>query len=269
MLKEKIKKLKKQFSKQESYTLLFSGGVDSCAILGAAIDAGIDIAPVWIDNGFNRTGEDEIRQQAENVGAKNLKILKINPGQGVVCNPIHRCYVCKTQIITSVNSQQSGSTLLDGTTASDLNKYRPGSKALKEFDVKSLLATAQISKEEAVKIALHYGADKKIADMESCLATRINYNFDISPERIAVIKEIEKMIIDATGDYNVRCRVDSEEFIRIEVAKQISFEKIIEADFKIKIVNAAQKITDFVTLDLLPSRPNQHDKKIKTKKTKK
>ena len=50
-----------------------------------------------------------------------------------------------------------------------------------------------------------------IANMESCMATRINYLVPLKPEYIAVLTDIEHSIIQNIGDYNVRCRLDDED----------------------------------------------------------
>ncbi|MBN2518925.1 MAG: hypothetical protein JXB17_00335 [Bacteroidales bacterium] len=256
-----LKKIRNYFNPDQEYILMFSGGVDSSCILGAAIDANININPVWINNGLNRATEKEIIQQANNLGAKNLKIINIETNKEICANPVNRCYLCKKSILNSINKPNK--IIVDGTTKSDLGNYRPGSKALDEYSVKSILAECGIDKKTATDIAIHFGASANLAGMESCLATRFNYNLQITREKIDVIRNIERFIIQQTGDYNVRCRIDDEDHMRIELTNEDAFAKLVLKDFSEKIINLSKGITMFVTLDLKPSRPNEYDKRIK------
>lgn len=260
---KKFDRLKTCFDTGTSrYTLLFSGGVDSCCVLGAAISAGVDIMPVWIDNGFNRANENHIRQQAENMTSTPLKIIRQTPETKVCENPTGRCYFCKKYILKA--SSDYGGKLLDGSNINDLHHYRPGSRALKEFEVQSFLIEAGINHQEATEIALACGADLHLAKLESCLATRINYGMMITNERLNLIRQIELYVIEQIKDYNVRCRLDSDEHIRIEFSTEQAFEKLTDTTFRQRLYELGNKLARFVTVDLRYARPNEHDQKIKT-----
>ncbi|MFW6257827.1 MAG: exoenzyme S synthesis protein B, partial [Prolixibacteraceae bacterium] len=88
MKNELIKLLKKT----GRFYLMFSGGFDSCSILGCALEANVEVIPEWIDNGFNRVTEKEIREQANNLGCSNLEIISQKPSETVLENPVDRCY---------------------------------------------------------------------------------------------------------------------------------------------------------------------------------
>ncbi|MCW3785084.1 exoenzyme S synthesis protein B [Plebeiibacterium sediminum] len=244
----------------DSY-LMFSGGLDSCAILGTAIKAGIHITPVWINNGFGRASEDEIRKQAQNMGAHHLKVIDITPTKTVVSNPDNRCYFCKNQIIEAIKHLEKDAVIMDGTTGSD-NGYRPGRKALNEQGVISPLAELNISSTQAKDIALSLGANKQIADLESCIATRFNYLQPLTDDRLKVLKEIEHLIIEETEDFNVRCRLDDNDHIRIELSDSNSFLAFNDPDFRNAVIELGEKLALFTTLDLKPSRPNAYDNRI-------
>ncbi len=256
-----ITKLEKRLKQIGDSYLMFSGGLDSCAILGTAIKAGIHIIPVWINNGFGRASEEEIRKQAHIMGANNLQIIHITPTESVISNPNNRCYFCKNQIIEAIKHLKKDAVIMDGTTGSD-NGYRPGRKALNEKEVISPLAELNISSLQAKEIALSMGASKKIADLESCIATRFNYLQPLVEERIKVLKEIEHLIIDKTNDYNVRCRLDDNDHIRIELSDCNSFIAFNDLNFRNSVIALGEKLALFTTLDLKPSRPNAYDNRI-------
>jgi uncharacterized protein len=243
------------------FYLMFSGGFDSCSILGCALEAGVDVMPVWIDNRFNRVTEKEIRQQAENLGCQNLEIISLKPTDRVLENPVDRCYHCKGQIINPVITRNDAP-VFDGTNASDSGSYRPGVKALRKGGIRSPLAELNITKDQTREMAITMGADPVIANMESCLATRFNYNTTISSKRLEAIRDIEQKILIATGDHHLRCRMDDEDHLRIECRSQASFLKLIEPGFRQEIVDTGKTIATFITLDLEGARKNAFDKNL-------
>ncbi|MFW5754159.1 MAG: exoenzyme S synthesis protein B [Marinilabiliaceae bacterium] len=243
------------------FYLMFSGGFDSCSILGSAIEGKVDVVPVWIDNGFNRITEKEIRKQAQNLGCHNLEVIPMGPSDKVLENPVDRCYHCKGQIIHPVISRKDAP-VFDGTNASDSGSYRPGVKALKKGGVRSPLAELNITKDQTRELAITMGADPVIANMESCLATRFNYRTHITHERIEAIRTIEQKILKETGDHHIRCRMDDDDHIRIECRDQATFQQLIDPDFRHEITEAGKSITTFVTLDLEGARKNAFDTKL-------
>lgn len=243
--------------------LLFSGGLDSCAVLGAAISAGRDMVPVYVNNGFNRATIDEVSQQARNLGAPNMEVLPVTPSPKVCENPADRCFYCKSQFLKELSGK--GRILLDGTTTSDTNAYRPGLQALKNYSVISPLAQAGLSKQDSEQIARHLGANAELAGMESCLATRLKYEEKMAPGILEALRETERYIISKTGDYDVRCRYDGPEHIRIEVKKPETYQLFAQAGFRNHIRKLTDKVSLFTTMDLQASRPNAYDNYLKTK----
>jgi uncharacterized protein len=249
-----------KFDSSKKYTLLFSGGYDSSVILGTALAYDIDILPVWINNGLNRADEDEISEQAHNLGANHLKIIKFDPDKEVCSNPENRCYLCKAGFLDILKDPEV--TLLDGTKALDKASYRPGLKALKEYDVQSFMADIEMAQKHIEEMAIHYGADPHLSQLESCLATRFNYGIDITPMRLEVIRDIEKFIIGQTRDYNVRCRIDDPDHMRIELSAPEAYAKLAEKKFRDQLITKGNNIAMFVTVDMQSSRPNEYDKRI-------
>jgi uncharacterized protein len=220
-----------------------------------------NIIPIWVNNGFNRASADDMIIQARNLGAAELKIVEVKPDDTVKANPERRCYHCKGHILSLV--PKDGLPIYDGTTASDLGNYRPGKQALDEYKVKSPLAELGITSWETKDIAMACGADPLFAEHESCLATRINYNHLLTPERIQAINAVENYIIDKTGDFHVRCRIDDEDHMRIEVSKPESYALIADEKAREELFELGGEVCLFVTFDLKRSRPNEYDKRIK------
>ena len=244
----------------ESY-LMFSGGLDSCAILGSARLAGVKVTPVWVNNGFGRASEYLVSKQADLLGGGELKVINLEPSKAVRKNPEDRCYYCKSQIISAIKQLGDDVKVMDGTTGSDTG-YRPGRMALSEQGVISPLAELEISSPEAKAMAISMGADKDIAGLESCMATRINYGVPLDIESQRAVKEIEQAIIAETQDYNVRCRIDDADHIRIELSSEDSFKAMTNVEFRNRLISLGEKVAMFVTIDLKPSRPNAYDARV-------
>lgn len=243
---------------KRKFYLLFSGGFDSSAILGCAVEAGADVTPVWINNGFNRAVEAQIRDQAENLGCKYLEVIHMDPGTEVLKNPVNRCYHCKGELIAPLLNRKDAP-VFDGTNAADTANYRPGFQALQEAGVRSPLLELGITAEESREIAICCGADPLLANMECCLATRFNYDVPITREKIDTIRKLEQIIITQTGDYHTRCRLDDGDHLRIEAGTDNLLYHLGDAAFRFNIVETGKKAATFVTIDLEGARKNMFD----------
>lgn len=261
-INDKKKLLIKYFNQYPEGYLLFSAGMDSCAVLGAAVKAESNIVPIWADNQyFNRASGSDIKKQAKNLGSDVLIINNVVPNSEVKSNSNLRCFHCKNQILDTVPNE--GKPVFDGTNASDVGGYRPGKRALRAFGVKSPLEELGITSSEANEIALSFGADPLLAGLESCLATRINYGIEVTPERLQALRSIERLIIEKTMDFDVRCRIDDEDHIRIELTKPESYALLADENFRKKLYTLGEPVSLFVTIDVLSSRPNTYDKRMK------
>ncbi len=257
-IQNKIDNVKDLLKPDKKYILLFSGGLDSSCLLGIALEMNLNLKAYWIDNTINRAYTHEITTQFKKLGGKELNMLNHHLAGNVCANPADRCYYCKSNMLERIRDEKS--ILLDGSQADDVGSYRPGAKALKEFHVLSPLAEAGITKHDSVEIAQYYGADTHIAGLESCLATRFKYGYEITPDRIIAVRNVERFIISATEDYDVRCRLDGSEYIRIEFGKSESFMQISNPGFRKKIIALTNGLSMFITVDLMDSRPNEYDK---------
>ncbi len=141
-----------------------------------------------------------------------LKYIQINS------NSKDRCYFCKKEIFTILRRKygKNDYAIIDGTNYSDLKKYRPGIRALKELKVISPLSDLFIEKRDIKFLGQIIGLDYLDQYSRSCLLTRFNYNIKINEIYLSKIKKIEDFMLNI-GLLNFRVRIfDSKILVQID-----------------------------------------------------
>lgn len=207
--------LQEFFTESPKAALGFSGGVDSSYLLWAAVNAGADIAPYYIQTAFQPAFELEDAQRlCEQIGVK-LNVIQLDAlaDPRVAANPANRCYYCKVGLFGALRARAKADgydLLLDGTNASDDAGDRPGMKALREMEVRSPLRECGLTKamirQESRKAGL-FTWDKPAY---ACLATRVPTGRTITPELLRRVEGAETALF-ALGftDFRVRLYDDA------------------------------------------------------------
>lgn len=204
--------------------LAFSGGADSVLLLKLLSDAcrerGTHCLAVYVKNSFGPQQEAQAAlQRAEELGAQSLCLELNEMPSELKYNPVDRCYLCKRQIFQAVVAEAEKrqiKIIMDGTNGDDIKVYRPGLKALAECGIISPLARLNISKAEVRRMldTLHLKEARKPA--APCMATRFAYGMELNEQRMQAVAAAEEQL-RALGFYNVRLRVHSGAFARVEV----------------------------------------------------
>jgi uncharacterized protein len=82
-----------------------------------------------------------------------------------------------------------GAPILDGTIADDLGDWRPGRKAAGEHGVRSPLAELGFTKRDVRQAAALYRLESRDKPASPCLASRIPYGTEITPENRKMVEE--------------------------------------------------------------------------------
>lgn len=206
--------LQEFFTEHPKAALGFSGGVDSSYLLWAAVNAGADIAPYYIQTAFQPAFEFEDAQRlCAQIGVK-LNVIRLDAlaDPRVAANPSNRCYYCKVGLFGALRARAKADgydLLLDGTNASDDAGDRPGMKALREMEVRSPLRECGLTKamirQESRKAGL-FTWDKPAY---ACLATRVPTGRTITPELLRRVEGAETALF-ALGFTDFRVRLYDE-----------------------------------------------------------
>lgn len=206
--------LQEFFAEHSKAALGFSGGVDSSYLLWAAVNAGADIAPYYIQTAFQPAFELEDAQRlCAQIGVK-LNVIRLDAlaDPRVAANPANRCYYCKVGLFGALRARAKADgydLLLDGTNASDDAGDRPGMKALREMEVRSPLRECGLTKamirQESRKAGL-FTWDKPAY---ACLATRVPTGRTITSELLRRVEGAETALF-ALGFTDFRVRLYDE-----------------------------------------------------------
>ena len=122
------------------------------------------------------------------------------------------------KILKHIQKKYQITDVVDGTHLDDINDYRPGLKAIREYQIKSPLLEERIGKEEIREIARRYNISVANKPSNSCLASRIPYGNNITQEKLKKIELAEEKVKELFGVSRVRVR-DHGEIARIEIGR--------------------------------------------------
>lgn len=117
-------------------------------------------------------------------------------------NTRQRCYYCKYsrfKYLLRLAQEENFAMVFDGSNMDDLKEYRPGLRALQELGILSPYIRVGIHKSDIRHTAAFYQlsvADKPAAP---CLATRIPYNEELTPDKLQRIAQAERILFPYTG----------------------------------------------------------------------
>ncbi len=200
----------------------FSGGVDSTLVAAAARRTlGKAHAPAVIGDSASLPRR-ELADAIKLAQHLDLDLHVVSPGEqadpGYQRNAGDRCYFCKTHlydILQKTAAQLGVKYIANGTNVDDLGDHRPGLKAADEAEVVSPLIDAGFGKHEVRQLAEHFrlpNADKPAA---ACLASRIPYGTEVTPERLEQVEAAEQALHDL-GFTGFRVR-HHEQVARLEI----------------------------------------------------
>jgi len=239
----KLDTLNHIFQELEKVAVAFSGGVDSTFLLAAAVRVlGPENVIAATAISATLTGEEKAEALAlgKAIGVEHalLETDEFNDPAFTANDPL-RCYHCKKirfQALVDWAAGRGFNWVVEGSNVDDSGDYRPGQKAVAELDaVRSPLKEAGLTKAEIRETSTHWKLSTAAKLSNACLATRLEYGLQITPQRLKQVEEAENILRPMiSGQLRVRHHGDT---ARIEVQPEfipVLAEKAQKIDAKLK-----------------------------------
>ena len=136
-------------------------------------------------------------------------------------NAADRCFYCKDELFSVLDAmaQQRGFTATAyGVNADDTLDFRPGHRAAKEHRVLAPLLDAGLRKSEIRHLSQRAGLPTWDRPASACLASRVPYGTEVTPERLTLIERGEAALREL-GFRQFRVRLH-DKLARVEIAPE-------------------------------------------------
>jgi uncharacterized protein len=165
-------------------------------------------------------------------------------------NEPDRCFHCKDELFSLLDrlAIERDAAVLVGTNVDDTGDFRPGLRAAREHGVRAPLVEAGLRKEEIRALSRERGLPTWNKPASACLASRIAYGIEVTPERLDRVARAESFM-RSLGLRQLRVR-DHGDLARIEVPSE-EVEQLAEPTVRERIVEQLRELGFVhVTLDL-------------------
>ena len=240
----------------EGALVAFSAGVDSTLVLAVAREVlgGRAVALTAHSPSVPQAERDEARALARRLGVRHLEVPSLEgEDPRYAANGSDRCYWCKSELYRlcrEAAGREGLPAILDGFNADDQLDHRPGHRAAREQGILSPLAEAGLGKDEVRAWSAAMGLPTWDKPQMACLASRLPYGTEVTPERLAQVERAEAGV-RAAGIRSFRVRHHGE-IGRIEVAAEEQAAAFARRDALLAAVKAAG--FKLAVLDLEPFR---------------
>ena len=253
-LEEKQRKLENSLRRVDSLLVAYSGGVDSAylahaahRVLGSRMLAVTALSPSYAQHD---------REAAEQIVAR-FGIPHEFVRTDEVENPAYRannpdrCFFCKDELfdrLDEIAADRHFAAVAYGMNVEDQGDWRPGQEAARRHRVLAPLLEAGLRKEEIRELARN--ADIPVWDRpaSACLASRIAYGIEVTPERLETVEQGEAAL-RRLGFRQFRVR-HHDELVRIEIAPE-ELQLALDPEMAKQFLEIFKSLGfRFVTLDL-------------------
>jgi uncharacterized protein len=178
----------------------FSGGADSSYLalaahrtLGEDALAATAISPSYPDS--HRKMADQV---VEKIGIRHRFVHTAEmEREGYRANRSDRCYFCKTElfeVLGRLREEIGFDSVAYGLNADDRHDFRPGHRAAEEHRVLAPLMDVGLSKTEIRALSRAAGLPTADLPASACLASRLPYGMEVTPERLRQVEEGEERL---------------------------------------------------------------------------
>lgn len=239
----------------------FSGGVDSAVVARAAVVALGDAAIAATSSSPTLPAREleGARRLAGEIGIRHVVFEEDEFSDPKFReNSPERCYHCRKGLVRGlrrVAAERGAACIVDGANADDTRAHRPGLRAMREAGVRSPLLELGLGKDDVREIAKAFGLSAAEKPSMACLASRIPYGEEITPEKLLMVERAEELI-RALGFDQVRVR-SHDGIARVEVPRE-EIPRLVE--HRTEVARGLRRIGfSYVTLDLEGYRSGSMD----------
>ncbi len=199
-LDTKYHRLQQVLGDLSSVLVAFSGGVDSTLLLKVAHDVLGEccVAATADSETYPREELAEAQRLAQAIGVEHIVVRtnELADEQYVVNNP-DRCYHCKKTLFTELfplAETRGLQTVVYGAMAADMGDHRPGHQAAHEWNVRSPLLEAGLTKADIRELSRRLGLDTWDKPSFACLSSRMPYGHAIDAVQLRQVDEAERAL---------------------------------------------------------------------------
>jgi len=234
----------------------FSGGVDSAVVAHAAYLACGDeaVAVTAVSPSLASSEKETALSVAKQIGIRH-RLMNTDElrHSGYVANEGNRRYFCKTELYTQLETQLSElgvDAIVNGANLDDRGDHRPGMTAATEHRVRSPLIEVGLNKADVRKLALAWNLPVWDKPASPCLASRLAYGVEVTPERLARIEAAEAFLRETFDLREFRVRHELHDLARIEVPLD-ELSRLASSAARGELVSRFRELGfKFITLDL-------------------
>ena len=221
---EKELVLQKQLAEFPSMIIALSGGADSAYLAWAAHRAIGEraLSVTALSPSYSAHDRSVVEEFVRQLGVRHEFIETHemeNPKYRA--NAADRCYFCKDELFNVLDAmaQERGfAAIAYGVNADDTLDFRPGHSAAAEHSVLAPLLDAGLHKAEIRTLSQRAGLPTWDRPASACLASRLPYGTEVTPERLALIERGEAALRDL-GFRQFRVRLH-DKLARVEIAPE-------------------------------------------------
>lgn len=216
-----LARLEAALNRPGGWLVAFSGGVDSGLVAAVAhrLHANALAVTAWSPS-LSAHERRAAEKTAAEIGIRH-RFVETHEWQrpGYRENTPRRCWHCKHELYTTLKQialKEGLGTICNGTNLDDLGDHRPGLEAAREAGVVSPLVDAGLDKAGVRRLARLLGLSVSEKPASPCLASRIAFGLEATPERLARVERAEAAL-RSLGLHDFRVRHHQDDLARVEV----------------------------------------------------
>jgi uncharacterized protein len=221
---EKELLLQKQLAEFPSVIVALSGGADSAYLSWAAHRAVGEraLSVTALSPSYSAHDRVVVEEFVRKLGVRHEFIeTREMENPSYRANAADRCYFCKDELFSVLDAmaQDRGFAVVAyGVNADDTLDFRPGHRAASEHRVLAPLLDAGLHKTEIRALSQRAGLPTWDRPASACLASRLPYGTEVTPERLALVERGEAALREL-GFRQFRVRLH-EKLARVEIAPE-------------------------------------------------